>query len=101
MSLDLARGLLYTYLCAAALWGRGETHTAKEVFVVGKRSWPDNSHYRDTNKEGSKSYLYETNGWQSHLVEVAEHHPDGTTKAYEADNSILGTLLHGSKGKEK
>jgi len=69
---------------------------------MGKRSWSDKSHFRETNSDGSKSYLYETNGLTKNCVEIAEHnHKDGTTKAYEVDNSILGSLLHGSKGKEK
>jgi hypothetical protein len=41
------------------------------------------------------------NNGKGPLIEVAEHHKDGTTTAYEADNSILGSLIWGSKGKQK
>lgn len=65
------------------------------------REWVDKNHYRDTIDDGRKSYLYESDGLNSHCVEVADHHKDGTTDAYKADNSILGSLFHGGKGEHK
>jgi len=68
---------------------------------MGKKEFVDENHYRETSDDGRRSYLYETNGFVSNLEEVADHHKDGTTDAYEADNSILGCLFHGSKGNHK
>jgi hypothetical protein len=34
-------------------------------------------------------------------LEVAEHHEEGTTDAYEHDDFISGELFHGGKGKHK
>ncbi|MFZ3011631.1 MAG: hypothetical protein WA060_01375 [Minisyncoccia bacterium] len=31
-------------------------------------------------------------------IEVAVHDLDGTTRAYEYDDSLLATILHGNKG---
>jgi hypothetical protein len=66
-----------------------------------KESWVDRNHYRKTTDDGGRSYLYESDGLHSKCVEVADHHRDGTTKAYEHDSSIIGQLLHSGKGKEK
>ena len=68
---------------------------------MGKREWVDENHYRETSDDGRRSYLYKTGGGFSDLEEVADHHEDGTTDAYEPDNSIIGSLFHGSKGKHK
>lgn len=68
---------------------------------MGNKEWVDKNHYRVTSDDGRKSWLYETDGWFSHCVEVAEHHQGGTTDAYEADSSIIGQLFHGGKGKHK
>ena len=68
---------------------------------MSKKEWVDDNHYRETSDDGRRSYLWESNGWSSNLEEVAEHHKDGTTDAYEADNSIIGSVFHGSKGNHK
>lgn len=68
---------------------------------MAKEKWVDKSHVRRTTDDGRKSYLYETNGLSKKCVEVADHHPDGTTTAYECDNSIIGQLFFGGKGKKK
>ncbi len=66
------------------------------------REWVDSSHYRDTSDDGSSSYLYEVDdSGLSHCTEVADHHQDGTTDAYEVDSSGLGSLLSGGKGEHK
>jgi len=67
------------------------------------------THIRDTSDDGRTSWLYEVNqglgllisGPKGPCVEVAEHHEDGTTTAYEYDGSIIGMLFHGGKGKRK
>ena len=67
------------------------------------------THIRVTSDDGRTSYLYEANegldvllhGIKGPCVEVAEHHKDGTTDAYEADTSFFGLLFGGGKGKHK
>ncbi len=66
-----------------------------------KEAWVDKNHVRVTSDDGSKSYLYKSDGWTRNCVEVADHHSDGTTDAYEPDTSIVGGLFHGGKGKHK
>jgi len=66
-----------------------------------KEEWVDKNHVRVTSDDGRKSYLYETDGWSRHCTEIAEHHKDGTTDAYEPDTSPIGVFFHGGKGKHK
>jgi hypothetical protein len=66
-----------------------------------KETWPDRNHVRVTSDDGRRSYLYETDGCSRHCVEIADHHPDGTTRAYEVDMSLVSGLFHDCKGKEK
>ena len=73
----------------------------KEVIEIGKESWVDKDHYRVTSDDGRTSWLYKTDGWFSHCVEVTEHHGDGTTDAYKHDDSVIGQLFHGGKGAHK
>ena len=68
---------------------------------MGKESWVDNSHYRQTSEDGKTSYLYETDKLTSHCVEVAQHHDNGKTDAYEYDGSFLGLMFNGGKGEHK
>ena len=68
---------------------------------MSDKEWVDNDHYRVTSEDGRTSYLYKTDGWTSQCEEIAEHHKDGTTDAYEVDSSIIGALFHGSKGEHK
>ena len=65
---------------------------------------------RETSDDGRRSYQYEAdkslighfvNDGKGVLEEVADHHKDGTTTAFKADNSILGSLFGGSKGRKK
>ena len=67
----------------------------------GQKQWVDKSHYRVTSADGRKSWLYETDGWTSTCIEVADHYPDETTVAYEADSSVIGQLFHGGKRRRK
>ena len=66
-----------------------------------KEKWVDRNHFRRTTDDGKKSYLYKSDGWSDECVEVADHHRDGTTTAYEHDSSIIGQLFHSGKGKKK
>jgi len=67
-----------------------------------ERSWVDSKHYRETSSDGRQSYLYEAGGLLSPsiLVEIADHHPDGTTTAYEP-GGIIDTLFGDGKGQKK
>lgn len=70
---------------------------------MGKKSWVDKNHYRSTSDDGSTSYLYEVSGIMgtSTCVEVADHHDDGTTTAYEYDPSFRASLFSGGRGSKK
>ncbi|MFN3313305.1 MAG: hypothetical protein ACK46Q_07545 [Hyphomonas sp.] len=68
---------------------------------MGKdKSWVDNNHYRTTSDDGKTSYLYEAGFWSDTCVEIAEHHSDGTTDAYEV-GGVLDSLFNGCKGDHK
>ena len=71
------------------------------IYKMTKKSWVDKNHYRSTSDDKTKSYLYKADGLNSKCVEIADHHKDGTTTAYEHDDSIIGQLFHGGKGKKK
>lgn len=68
------------------------------------KSWDENGYMRETNEEGTVSYLYEpTKGFfetltKSHgrCIEVADHHKDGTTTAYEYKPGLFN-----NRGKRK
>jgi len=64
------------------------------------RSWVDNSHYRDTTDDGKTSYLYEAGTFSDTLIEIADHHSDGSTTAYEA-GGILDSIFSGGRGDAK
>lgn len=68
-----------------------------------KKSQVDKHHYRVVSDDKRTSYLYEYGGLISpdRCVEIAEHHKNGTTDAYEVDNSIVGLFLYGGKGAKK
>ena len=68
--------------------------------MMAEKEWVDDRHYRVVSDDGRKSYLYETDGWSSWCVEVAEHHEDGTTDAYE-HGGIIDDMFWGGKGKHK
>jgi hypothetical protein len=63
------------------------------------------THIRETSEDGGTSWLYEVSnsiwGGKGGCVEVAEHHEDGTTDAYEYDGGIIGSLFGGGKGGHK
>jgi hypothetical protein len=72
--------------------------------MTNKKEWVDREHYRVTTEGGRRSYLYKANlGLFSSdtCVEVADHHSNGTTDAYEPDTSIIGGLFNGCRGKKK
>lgn len=80
---------------------------SKKVFVEDDKG--NITHVREVSSDGRTSWLYKADtsvggqllrGGKGELVEVDDHHKDGTTTAYEADNSLLGSLS-GSKGKRK
>ena len=69
-----------------------------------EKHWVDDNHYRTVSDDGKESYLYEANTnpfVPDKCIEIAEHHSDGTTDAYEADNSVYASLFWGGKGKKK
>jgi hypothetical protein len=60
-------------------------------------NWVDKDHYRVTSDDSRTSYLYKADGGlfgPDTCEEVAEHHSDGTTDAYEHDNSFDGKGAH-------
>ncbi len=68
------------------------------------KHWIDKNHYREVSDDGETSYVYKANNdlfFPDPCVEIAKHHSDGTTTAYEYDNSIFGSIFHGSRGDKK
>jgi hypothetical protein len=67
------------------------------------KSWIDDTHYRETSDDGTKSTVYETGGFLSsdRPVEYADHNSDGTTDAYHVDDSFFGIVLSGGRGTHK
>jgi len=63
---------------------------------MSKKTWVDSDHYRVTSDDGRSSRLYNSPGWfrPDTCVEVADHHSDGTTTAYEPA-SFVQSLLNG------
>ena len=71
---------------------------------MSEKHWVDDDHYRMVDSDGKTSWLYKADGGvfsQDSVVERADHHEDGSTTAYEIDNSFLGGLFGGFRGKEK
>ena len=71
---------------------------------MSNRSRIDDDHYRVTDDDGGSSRVYEIDTrpfCSDRCVQVAVHHRDGTTDAYEADHSFFGTLFHGGRGSHK
>lgn len=71
---------------------------------MSKKHWVDKEHYRTVSNDGKQSWLHKADGGlfgPDTCVEVADHHEDGTTSAYEYDSSITGQIFFGGKGKEK
>ena len=72
--------------------------------MTRKEEWVDKNHYRVTSEDGRRSYLYEADGglfFPDTCKEIAEHHKNGKTDAYEPDTSVIGGLFFGCKGKKK
>lgn len=68
-----------------------------------KKSQVDKKHYRKTSDDGKRSYLYRKSDNPLGLdacVEVADHHEDGTTTAYERGN-LFDFFFNGDRGKKK
>ena len=71
---------------------------------MSDKHWVDSDHYRTVSEDGKTSYLYKADGglfFPDTCVEIAQHHSDGTTDAYEPDTSITGLFLHDCLGKKK
>jgi hypothetical protein len=69
---------------------------------MSKKVKVDDDHYRIVTDDGRKSWLYEKDGSFDRCIEVAEHHPSGTTDAWEYDNgTIFNFLFNNSKGEKK
>ena len=67
---------------------------------MAEKHWVDNDHYRVVSEDGKTSYLYEAHLLGDICTEVAEHHKDGSTDAYER-GGIIDDLFWGGKGKHK
>ena len=66
---------------------------------MAEKHWVDSDHYRVVSEDGRESWLYEADGGLVHpdtCIEKADHAEDGTTTAYEADNSVIGQLFFGA-----
>ena len=64
----------------------------------------DDSHYRITDDNKRTSRLYENSGnifIPDDCVEVTDHHSNGTSTSYEADNSLWADFWFGGRGKKK
>lgn len=71
---------------------------------MSDKHWTDKNHYRVVSDDGSKSWLYEADGGlfgPDTCKEVADHHDDGTTTAYEHEPGIISSLFYDGKGAEK
>lgn len=69
---------------------------------MSEKHWVDNNHYRTVSDDGKTSYLYEVSGilCESHCVEIADHHSDGSTTAYEV-GGLLDSIFSGGRGAKK
>lgn len=68
---------------------------------MAKESWVDDNHVRITSDDGETSYLYEVGNLGGRTcVEIAKHHPDGTTDAYKP-GGIIDDLFWGGRGEHK
>ncbi len=66
---------------------------------MSEKVWVDDNHYRIVADDGKTSHLYEADGGlfgPDTCVERADHHPDGTTTAYEPADPLF-TDGRGSK----
>ena len=71
---------------------------------MSEKHWIDDEHYRVVSDEGDKSWLYKADGglwFPDSCIEVAEHHSDGTTDAYEYDGSFMSSQFYGGKEAKK
>ena len=72
--------------------------------MSSEKQWVDENHYRVTSDDGKTSWLYEADGGffgPDTCVEVADHHGNGTTTAYEYEYGLLNNLVDGGRGTEK
>lgn len=71
---------------------------------MADKHWVDSEHYRTVSEDGTKSWLFKADGGlfgQDSCIERADHHSDGTTSAYEPDNSVFGVFFNDGRGTEK
>ena len=71
-----------------------------EVRMTDGKSWIDDDHYRVTDDDGRRSYVYEFGFFGDTCVEIADHHEDGTTTAYEV-GGVLDSIFNDGKGDPK
>jgi hypothetical protein len=72
--------------------------------MSSEKKWVDEDHYRVTSDDGKTSWLYEADGsllGTDTCIEVADHHSDGTTTAYEHEHGFMKSLFDGGRGKKK
>ena len=72
--------------------------------MSSEKKWVDRDHYRVTSEDQKTSWLYKANGGllgPDNCIEVADHHANGTTTAYEYDGGFLKSLFDGGRGKKK
>lgn len=70
---------------------------------MSKTTYEEGNRFRETSDDGRTSYAGTLKGFWGTKVydEVADHHPDGTTIAYEYDPSFRASLFDGGRGKKK
>ena len=69
---------------------------------MSKESRVDANHHRVTSDNGRHSTLYEVDGCgNQRAVEHADHHPDGTTKAYEPGSCLTALITGEYRGRSK
>ncbi|MCZ7652538.1 MAG: hypothetical protein M5U13_15755 [Thermoanaerobaculia bacterium] len=69
-----------------------------------KKHWVDRDHYRTVSDDGRRSVLHKANHGIlgiDYPEEVAIHHEDGTTTAYEYDYSLFGFFFGDGRGRRK
>lgn len=76
----------------------------KEASIMSTtKSRVDENHFRETDDDGTKSWLYEKENWFSKpvCIEVTDHHEDGTSTSYKYDGSLFPGAINGGRGGKK
>jgi hypothetical protein len=76
---------------------------------MSTKSWDENGYLRVTSDDGRRSYLYEPPetfigklfGGHGDCIEVADHHKDGTTTAYEFESGFFNEIFNAGRGELK